>query len=127
MTYNIDNLLNLIYAKENERAAEFITSQTINRQNESGLSPLMVAVSARNKKMVLHLLANGADISLKSKAGCTVWQFANTEMKKFLFSAIKVIKQKPVKRPFMYNGYCERVLTAVHKHMVNDKEYGRVD
>lgn len=127
MTYNIDNLLNLIYAKENERAAEFITPQTINMQNASGLSPLIVAVSARNKKMVLHLLANGADISLKSKAGCTVWEFANTEMKKFLFSAIKVVKQKPVKRSFTYNGYCERVLRAVHKHMVSDEGYGRVD
>ncbi len=127
MTYNIDNLFNLIYAKENEQAAEFITPQTINMQNASGLSPLIIAVSARNKKMVLHLLANGADISLKSKAGCTVWEFANTEMKKFLFSAIKVVKQKPVKRPFTYNGYCERVLTAVRKHMVSDEGYGRVD
>ena len=116
MAQIIDTLLNLIYEKENKEAATLITPQTINMQNASGLSPLMIAASARNKRMVLHLLANGADMSLKSKAGCTVWEFANTEMKQFLKSAVDIIKQMPVKRPFTYNGYCERVLSAVNKH-----------
>ena len=116
MVRTIDDLLNLIYEKENKEAATLITPQTINMQNASGLSPLMIATSARNKRMVLHLLANGADMSLKSKAGCTVWEFANTEMKQFLKSAVEIIKQMPIKRPFVYNGYCERVLSAVNKH-----------
>ena len=68
MVRTIDTLLNLIYAKENKEAATLITPQTINMQNASGLSPLMIATSARNKRMVLHLLANGADMSLKSKS-----------------------------------------------------------
>ena len=105
-----------IYAKENKEAATLITPKTINMQNASGLSPLMIAASARNKRMVLHLLANGADMSLKSKAGCTVWDFANTEMKQFLKSAVEIIKQMPIKRSFVYNGYCERVLSAVNKY-----------
>ena len=117
MEYTVDNLLNLIYEKENERAATLITPKTINVQNKSGLSPLMIATSAKNKKMVLYLLANGADISLKSKAGCTVWEFANTEMKQFLKMAIRIVKQKPIKRPFTYNGYCERVLKAVNRQV----------
>lgn len=116
MVRTIDDLLNLIYAKENKEAAALITPKTINMQNASGLSPLMIAASARNKRMVLHLLANGADMSLKSKAGCTVWDFANTEMKQFLKNAVEIIKQMPIKRPFVYNGYCERVLSAVNKY-----------
>ena len=127
MEYTVDNLLNLIYKKENERAATLITPKTINVQNKSGLSPLMIAVSARNKKMILHLLANGADISLKSKSGATLWQFANTQMKAFLITAIQVIKNMPVKRPFVYNSYCERVLRVVNHQVQNNSGHGRVD
>ena len=116
MVRTIDDLLNLIYKKENKEAATFITPKTINMQNAAGFTPLMIAASARNKRMVLHLLANGADMSLKSKAGCTVWDFANTEMKQFLKSAVEIIKQMPIKHPFVYNGYCERVLSAVNKY-----------
>ncbi len=127
MDYTVDDLLNLIYAKENERAATLITPKTINIQNKSGLSPLMIAVSARNKKMILYLLANGADISLKSKSGATLWQFANTQMKAFLITAINVIKTMPIKRPFVYNSYCERVLRAVNHQVQNNTGHGRVD
>ena len=127
MVRNIDDLLNLIYEKNNKAASAFITPRTINMQNASGLSLLMVAVSSKNKKMVLHLLANGADISLKSKAGCTVWQFANSEMKAFLTAAIEIVQKMPIKRPFVYNGYCDRVLTATYKYIANDIGHGRVD
>ena len=125
MVYTIDDVLNLIYAKENKEAAAFITPKTINMQNAAGFTPLMIATSARNKRMVLHLLANGADMSLKSKAGCTVWEFANTEMKQFLKSAVEIIKQMPVKRPFIYNAYSERVMSVVNKYMRENNTHTR--
>lgn len=120
----IDTLLNLIYEKENKEAATLITPQTINMQNASGFTPLMIAASARNKRMVLYLLENGADMSLKSKAGCTVWEFANTEMKLFLKSAVEIIKQMPAKRPFRYHAYSDKI-TAVNKYMRENNVHTR--
>ena len=40
---------------KNKTASLLINAKTINMQNASGLSPLMVAVSARNKRMTVHL------------------------------------------------------------------------
>ena len=126
MTYRIDDLLNLIYMGKNKTASSLINAQTINMQNASGLSPLMVAVSARNKRMTVHLLANGADMALRSKAGCTVWEFANTEMKQFLKLVAQTVSERPPRHPFLYNKYGSHIMQVIRQRS-NDLGRGRAD